>query len=147
MADLVWLHEDALRRTHPVFSAAASGARAVFVWDNSYLDAALIGLKRRMFIYETLAGLDMDILAGTADKVIATLVAEAHVTRLFVPATPNPAFHALLSSVRTNCPDLEISVIEDTSFVALGEPPDLKRFFRYWNKAKKHAMRHGGVLA
>jgi hypothetical protein len=29
--------------------------------------------------------------------------------------------------------------------VALGEPPDLKRFFRYWNKAKKHAMRHGGV--
>ena len=145
MADLVWLHEDALRRTHPVFTAAAGNARVIYVWDNSYLDATLIGQKRRMFIYETLAELDLDILAGTADRVIARLVAEAGVSKLFVPATPNPAFHALLSLVRSSCPDLEITVIEDSAFVALVEQPDLGRFFRYWNKAKKHTMRHGGV--
>ena len=62
MADLVWLHEDALRRTHPVFTAAAGNARVVYVWDNSYLDATLIGQTRRMFIYETLAELDLDVV-------------------------------------------------------------------------------------
>ena len=36
-------------------------------------------------------------------------------------------------------------MIEDTPFVTLANPPDLGRFFRYWNKAKKGAMRpHGG---
>ena len=34
MADLVWLHEGALRRSHPVFAAAEHGAPAVFIWDD-----------------------------------------------------------------------------------------------------------------
>ena len=104
MADLVWIHEDALRQSHPVFAAAAPGSPAVFIWDNASLEARHIGPKRRLFIYQTLAGMEIDIIAGTAVLVIPALIAQHGVTRLLVPGTPNPAFHAQLSDVRRACP-------------------------------------------
>ena len=147
MADLVWIHEDALRQSHPVFAAAAPGSRAVFIWDNASLEAGHIGPKRRLFIYQTLAGMEIDIIAGTAASVILALIAKNGVTRLLVPGTPNPAFHKQLSDVRRACPDLQIDIIDDTPFVRLAQTPDLGRFFRYWNKAKKSALRHGGLAS
>ena len=147
MADLVWIHEDALRQSHPVFAAAAPGSPAVFIWDNASLEARHIGPKRRLFIYQTLAGMEIDIIAGTAVLVIPALIAQHGVTRLLVPGTPNPAFHAQLSFVRRACPDLQTGIIDDTPFVRLAQTPDLGRFFRYWNKARKSALRHGGLTS
>ena len=40
---------------------------------------------------------------------------------------------------------VQIDNIAETPFVSLAAPPDLGRFFRYWNKAKKGALRHGGL--
>ena len=64
MADLVWLNEDGLRRTHPVFTVAGSGAAAVFVWERGYFEACHIGLKRQLFIYETLAEIGVELFEG-----------------------------------------------------------------------------------
>ena len=145
MADLVWIHEEALRATHPVFGAARNGARAVFVWDCARFDAAFIGGKRQLFIYQTLAEMDVDIIAGQTAETLSFLLAAEDVDRLVVAETPNPAIHAALGTVRDNCPDLQIDNIAETPFVSLAAPPDLGRFFRYWNKAKKGALRHGGL--
>ena len=146
MADLVWIHEEALRATHPVFGAARNGARAVFVWDCARFDAAFIGGKRQLFIYQTLAEMDVDIIAGQTAETLSSLVAAEDVDRLVVAETPNSAIHAALGTVHRNCPDLQIDYIAETPFVRLAAPPDLGRFFRYWNKAKKGALRHGGLL-
>ena len=145
MADLVWIHEDALRATHPVYKSASDGARAIFIWDSARFDAAFIGSKRQLFIYQTLSEMDVDVIAGKTAPILSSLVASEDVTRLLVAETPNPAIHAELSTVGRACPDLQIDNIAETPFVSLAAPPDLGRFFRYWNKAKKGALRHGGL--
>ena len=49
MADLIWLHEDALRRTHPVFLAAdferGSDALPIYVWDMTTSLKTISGLS------------------------------------------------------------------------------------------------------
>lgn len=149
MADLIWLHEGALRRTHPVFAAATGSAGAVFIWDDERLTASQVGMKRRLFIYETLAVLAgevrLAIHAGKAESLLPRLAEQRGVSRILMPASPDPAMLASFGAVRLAAPGLDFEMIEDTPFVTLANPPDLGRFFRYWNKAKKGAMRpHGG---
>jgi hypothetical protein len=38
----------------------------------------------------------------------------------------------------------KVSAIADAPFVQMDSPPDLRRFFKYWNKAKKHAFSYDG---
>ena len=149
MADLVWLHEGALRRTHPVFAAAGTGASAVFIWDDARLAASHAGMKRRLFIYDTLAELAAEVVleihAGTAEELLPRLAAAKQASRILMPATPDPAMLASFGTVRRQAPDLDLDIVDDTPFVTLANQPDLGRFFRYWNKAKKSALRpHGG---
>jgi len=149
MADLVWLHEGALRATHPVFAAAGTGAPAVFIWDDARLTASHVGMKRRLFIYETLAELAgevaLEIHAGQTDALLPRLAEAKGATRILMPASPDPAILQSFGAARRAVPGLSLDMVEDTPFVTLATPPDLGRFFRYWNKAKKGAMRpHGG---
>ena len=64
---------------------------------------------------------------------------------MLVPASPDPAVRAKIGAIRRAAPDLEIVEIEDTPFVTMANTPDLGRFFRYWNKAKKSALRPQGI--
>ena len=149
MADLVWLHEEALRLTHPVFAAAGPDAACVFVWDAARLAESHVGLKRQLFIYETLAEMSetrsLDIHEGRAEEVLPRLAAQAGAGRVLVPSSPDPALRAEIGAIRRAAPDLEIVEIEETPFVTLANTPDLGRFFRYWNKARKSALRPHGV--
>ena len=65
MADLIWLHDEALRASHPVLSPVSSQLPAVFIWDNAYFDAMHTGFKRRVFIYEALAELPVETVSYT----------------------------------------------------------------------------------
>ena len=149
MADLVWLHEGALRLTHPVFAAGGPDAATVFIWDRDRLAASHVGIKRQLFIYETLAEMSvsrsLDIHEGQTEEVLPRLAAQVNAGRVLVPASPDPAVRAKIGAIRRAAPDLEIVEIEDTPFVTLTNTPDLGRFFRYWNKAKKTALRPQGI--
>lgn len=149
MADLVWLHEEALRLTHPVFAAAGAGAGVVFVWDVARLAESHVGMKRQLFIYETLAELassrDLEIYEGQAETVLPQCAAAAGADRILVPASPDPAIRAAIAGLRRAVTGCEIVVVEDTPFASLASQPDLGRFFRYWNKAKKSALRPQGI--
>lgn len=145
MADLIWLHEGALRRTHPVFAMAASGAPALFIWDRDRLAAGHVGARRQLFIAETLAELALNIYDGDAIDVIPRLVAAHGADRLLVPASPDPAIIRQIAAIRRAMPDVTVDIVEDTAFVTLAKEPDLARFFRYWNKARKSALRPHGV--
>jgi len=149
MADLVWLHEGALRLTHPVFAAGGPDAATIFIWDRGRLAASHVGIKRQLFIYETLAEMSesrsLDIHEGRAEEVLPRLAAQAGAHRVLVPSSPDPALRAEIGAIRRAAPDLEIVEIEETPFVTLAKTPDLGRFFRYWNKAKKSALRPQGI--
>ena len=149
MADLVWLHEGALRLTHPVFAAGGPDAATVFIWDWDRLAASHVGIKRQLFIYATLAEMSesrsLDIHEGRAEEVLPRLAAQAGAGRVLVPSSPDPALRAEIGAIRRAAPDLEIVEIEETPFVTLANTPDLGRFFRYWNKARKSALRPQGI--
>jgi hypothetical protein len=140
MSDLIWLHEDALRADHPVFAAAGDNSSAVFIWDDAYLQQMDYGFKRLVFIYETLVELPLTILRGDQFECLDRLAREAG-GRILVPATPNPRLQQTIEGLRRG---FEVEMVEDVAFVPLPPELDLKRFFRYWNKARKVAMSPSG---
>ena len=145
MTDLIWVHEGALRRSHPVFAMAAPGTAALFIWDRARLAAGHVGVRRQLFIHETLAELELDVYDGDAVDLLPRLV-EAHgADRLLVPASPDPAIIKQLAAVGMAMPAISVEPVEDTAFVTLPKEPDLARFFRYWNKARKAALRPHGI--
>lgn len=145
MTDLIWLHEGALRRTHPVFAMAGKGATALFIWDRERFAAGHVGARRQLFIYETLMEMEVDIYEGDAAGLVPRLVAAHGADRLLVPASPDPAIMRQLADIRRAMPDVTVEPVEDTAFVSLAKEPDLARFFRYWNKVRKTALRPHGV--
>ena len=131
MSALIWLHEDALRVDHPVFKAAGEGAEAVFIWDDAYFQSEGYSLKRLVFIYELLADLNITCLKGETEAVLKSY---GRGREIFVPETPNPIFKAIIESLDS------ASIIPDTPLVIVADDVDLRRFFRFWNKAKKSAL-------
>jgi hypothetical protein len=141
MSTLIWLHEDALRADHPVFAAAGDAAHACFIWDDAYMDAMGYGLKRRVFIYETLVELPVDIYAGPIVETVRAVAQKYKATHIVTGKTPNPLLKEMMASVRGA---YKVTSIGDAAFVQMDAMPELKRFFKYWNKAKKKAFLYDG---
>ena len=149
MANLIVLHEDALRLSHPIFnnetkslSAHNNWEKPVFIWDTDYFSYAGHSFKRLVFIYETLSALPVDIYHGKMDDVIVQLIQEKNLTNLFIPKTPNPQLRKFINFARTM---VSTHVIDDEAFVSLDRTPDLGRFFRYWSKVRKAALSQDGI--
>ena len=140
MKKLVWLHEDALRADHPAVIEAGADAELFFIWDADYLQAMDYGFKRLVFIYETLCELPITILQGDTVTVLSELVESLQPGAIYIPATPNPELQQRIQQLANR---YNVIVVEDVPFVSMNKEPDIKRFFRYWNKAKKIAMQPG----
>ena len=138
---LIWLHEEALRITHPVFKVALERTKAIYVWDDGYFRQANYSLKRLIFIYETLCELPVDIIHGNTIDVIRELAPPT----LYIPETNNPLIVNIIASLEATLP---VTVVEDEAFVVIKKPSEFHRFFQYWNKAEKTAFTYnGGVNA
>ena len=138
MTKLIWLHEDCLRASHNVFSHAPD-AQAVFIWDDAHMAAMHFGLKRRVFIYESLCQLPVEIYVG--DTVSALMQLADRGQEIVTGKSPNPALKNIMQALRET---IKVSAIADDPFVQMDSPPDLRRFYKYWNKAKKHAFSYDG---
>ncbi len=138
MAKLIWLHEDCLRATHNLF-AQDETTRAVFIWDDAYFHAMHYGLARRVFIYETLCELPVEIYAGDMLTGLSQLSKDCD--EIITGKTPNPALKQIMDNLRE---DKKLTAIADAPFVQMDSPPELRRFFKYWNKAKKNAFLFDG---
>ncbi len=136
--DLVWLHEDALRRSHPCVAAAGEGATCVHLWDDAYLHAANYSLKRLVFLYETAIEAGVEMLHGGSYHTLLQHPA-AHV---WIPYSPNPFIRAVAEQLQAHkC----VTVVEDDAFVHLRSGAVHTRFFAYWRQAEKTALlRDGG---
>ena len=141
MSDLIWLHEDCLRATHPLFNIANTQAEACFIWDDAYFAAMHYGLKRRVFIYETLLELPVDIVPARLVDGLLAVARQSGATRIVTGKTANPLLRAACDELRGEIP---VTAIADRPFVQIDAQPELKRFFKYWNKAKKNAFKIDG---
>lgn len=144
MSALVWLHEDALRQDHPVYDLAGKDATTCFIWDEGYLQQMDYGFHRCLFIYESLCQLSLTVYRGSLAQTLLALMAEQGADTLFMPETPNPQLQAVARQIEQQH---TLVVVPDVPFVHLKHKPDLKRFFRYWNKAKKQALQPNGGLS
>ena len=137
MTSLIWLHEDALRMTHPVFTAAEHNYTAFCIWDNDYFKDMNYGFNRLSFIYEAMSDLPHNIYKGPIEKTILELAKEVNSQSLYVPFSPNHVIKQHLISLEKK---LTIKVVKDEPFVDCNPTNIDKRFFRYWNKIKKYAL-------
>ena len=137
MTALIWLHEDALRQDHPVYSAAGEDIISCFFWDEDYLKEMDYGFKRLVFIYETLCELPVTILHDSTVEGLIRLAENKSCEKIYIPATPNPLLQKIIADLQHLLP---VTVVEETPFVSLTKDLDAKRFFHYWKKAKKLAM-------
>ena len=137
MKTLVWIHEDALRADHPAILQAGKDAELYFIWDDHYLQTMDYSFKRLTFIYETLCELPLRICKGDTLQTLSALMDDTQAECIYIPATPNPELKRRIQQLAVK---YNITVVEDIPFVTLPGDPDIKRFFRYWNKAKKVAM-------
>ncbi len=123
---LAWLHPDCLNAVW-----LQPGHRAVYVFDDAQIEAAGWGLKRIMFLYETLLGLPVEIHRGPTVDTLISLAGPSG--RIVTVATPDPWLCSRIIELRQSIPvDLKPAPV----FVELEEPVDLRRFSRYWAKAE-----------
>ena len=138
---LIWLHEEALRTSHPVFKAALQGTRAIFVWDDDYLQKLSYSLKRLVFVYETLCELPVDIIRGYTVSVIKELAP----SQLYIPESHKPHIVPMINRLKLIT---TVEIIKDEKLVQIPDTTDFKRFFKYWSLAEKTAsLRNGGIDA
>ncbi|WP_371398036.1 hypothetical protein [Fretibacter rubidus] len=139
MSAIIWIHEDALRADHPVFAAAGTDAQVVFIWDDAYFTAQGYSFKRLVFIYECLLDLPVILCKGDMATVLSGLIEGRD---LYVPTTPNPDYQTVAAVLSKTT---KVHYISETPLTFIETEPDMKRFFRYWNKAKKSALSKDGL--
>ncbi len=122
---LAWMHPDCLNTDW-----LPPDSRAVFVFDDDYLAASGWGLKRIMFVYETLLELPVEIYRGPTVDILAQLAA---VDGIVTVDTPDPWLQARITELRGR---FAVDVIPPPAFVELKGTVNLQRFSRYWNKAE-----------
>jgi hypothetical protein len=135
--DLVWLHEDALRRSHPCVLAAGDGATCIHIWDDAYLQAANYSLKRLVFLYETAAEGGIDMLRGESYRTLL----EHPAVHVWIPQSPNPFIRTVTERLRAH---KQVTMVEDDAFVQLPAGRSHTRFFAYWRHAEKTACLRDG---
>ena len=143
MTNLYWIHEDALRLNHPAAQAAGEAAHSFFIWDDTYLQAMDYGFHRLHFIYEALCDMGVTIYKGDTIDSLKQLMSEHNAHNIYVANSVNPKIHEHIENIKSS---FNLHVIDEEPFVILPRQPELKRFFKYWNKAYKVAFEeHGGA--
>ena len=125
---IAWIHPDCL--SDEWFTP---DDHAVFIFDDAYLAASGWGLKRILFVYETLLELPAEIHRGPVIQTLSALIADGRATGVVTVDTPDPWLRdciGALGRVTT------VDIVPAPCFVELTGKTDLKRFSRYWAKAE-----------
>jgi deoxyribodipyrimidine photo-lyase len=130
---MVWVHTDAL---NPKAACFAHGAPAVFVWDERRLREDKIAAGRIAFLEECLAELPCEQRRGDVAAEVLAAAQAAGADCILAMRTVDPRLLAAAKQMERTLP---IVWMNEPAFVNDGWY-DLKRFSRYWSKAKHAAM-------
>ena len=137
MADkLLLVHDKALRSGLDVYEASES-FKAVHIWDDEYYRSQRYSLKRLVFIYETLLDLPLEIIHGNTLDILS----KENFDHIVIPYSGDQVLKTLFSKIEKI---KTVQYLFETSFVNLDRAVEFKRFFKYWNQAKKTAFLTNG---
>jgi len=131
----VWVHEDAITLDHPVYLAAGAEAKPIFIWNTEDHDRRDYAFKRRVFLYECAHDLDIPIYVGFPYDVLSAL---SEGGTIYAAASPDPYIQQVLSDLSRN---QDVVVIESPTLANIPANTDMGRFFRFWNRARKTALK------
>ena len=134
MTNITWLHDKALHCTP--LGPQGMQHRAIFVWDDDYFQQRDYTLKRLVFIYETLCAMPVEILPGDTVEVLLNLAPQ----RLYTQHTCDSIIKHMTSRLAEQ---IDLRLVTPPPFAYVPAQPVHKRFFKYWNKAKKTAFTPG----
>ena len=133
MADkLLLVHDKALRFGLDACEVSER-FKAIHIWDDEYYRAQRYSLKRLVFIYETLLDLPLEIIHGKTLDILS----EENFDDIVIPYSGDQALKNLFSKIEKI---KTVHYLFETSFVNLDRTVEFKRFFKYWNQAKKTAF-------
>ena len=128
---IIWLHDKALSQNHPVFDNMNEGAKAIYIWDEEFFKKRPYSFKRLVFIYETLCQLQIEVIKGDTLEVLKSFKPE----KIITPFTTDTQINNLVEQLSKV---FSVKIVEEKPFVNIGSGYEFNRFFKYWNKAKKH---------
>lgn len=135
---IIWLHEKSLSTPPKLLSLVNEKTRIIYVWDNEYFKNRGYSLKRLVFIYQTLCELPVEIIKGDTLQIFQSL----NIDEIITPYTNDLGIRKLFEEISKH---LILQVITSDDFVNVDNEYDFKRFFKYWNKAKKTAFLKNGI--
>jgi hypothetical protein len=134
MSACIWVHEEALSLSHPVFKAAPEGTEAIFIWDDHFFQTQKYSLKRLVFIYECLSDLGITCVEAP----ITTWLIDSKFDTVYVASSYHP--------VLKRCMD-EISLVKtihridaEPAFKLPDDKTDYRRFFAFWRDLEKTVL-------
>ena len=131
---LIYLHDKGLGDNHPIFSRMNAESKAIFIWDDAYFKERGYSLKRLVFIYETLCTMPVEIIYGATNDVINNIAPK----KIITPFSADLSIINLISNISKQ---FEVEFVYQTAFAQIDDSFEFKRFFKYWNKAKKTAVK------
>jgi hypothetical protein len=134
---IIWIHGDCLSPKSPALQEYPD-TPAIWVWDEKLLDKWQISLKRIVFIYECLLELPVVIRRGKVSEEVLAFAAEHNADGVLTMDSPSPRFEAICDQIEEKLP---IEIWEGQPLVDYDGYIDLKRFSRYWKKAKPYALK------
>lgn len=138
---IVWVHGDALSPHNPALHTHPE-APALFVWDEALLAQWHISLKRMVFMYECLLELPVVIRRGDVVAELCAFAAEQDTSQVVTVQSVSPRFAVLCQQLASA--GLQVTVLPVEPFTAVADY-DLKRFSRYWRKAKQSALQPSSI--
>lgn len=139
---IIWVHGDNLNPNAPVFQEYQD-APAIFVFDEDLISAWNISFKRIIFMYECLLELPVTIRKGHMVREIVDFAIEHKATEIVTMQSPSPRFLQIVSTLEAKMnSQKQVRILRETPLVDTDYDLDLKRFSRYWRKAKPYAMRY-----
>lgn len=131
---LIYLHDKGLGDNHPIFSRMNAKSKAIFIWDDAFFKERGYSLKRLVFIYETLCTMPVEIIYGATNDVINNIAPK----KIITPFSADLSIINLISNISKQ---FEVEFVYQTAFAQIDDSFEFKRFFKYWNKAKKTALK------
>ena len=133
----LWIHTDALNPKSE-FIVHNQNAKACFVWDESWLSEENISHKRVVFIEECLSEFPSTLVLRRGDiaRELLAAASAAGADHILAQRTPDPRLLAAAENIEKHLP---LHWIDPPPF-ADEEDYDLKRFSRYWQRAKLSAL-------
>lgn len=134
---IIWIHGDCLNPESPAFQEYPD-TPAIWVWDEKLLERWQISLKRIVFIYECLLELPVVIRRGKVSEEVLAFATEHNADGVMTMDSPSPRFKAICDQIEEKLP---LEIWEVQPLVDYDGYIDLKRFSRYWKKAKPYALK------